>query len=129
MIRHVKILLTTLFVGMTLLTGSVQAASVFQNVCNGGGGSASDVCQNGQNTTNTLSGPNGVLIKASRIVATIAGTAAVIIIIISGIVYSTSGGDPTKAESAKNTLIYAVVGVIVIIISESIVSFVLSKLP
>ena len=58
----------------------------------------------------------------------ILGVVAIIMIIISGIKYVTSSGDASKIASAKNTLMYSIVGLIVAIASYAIVEFVLSKL-
>lgn len=52
------------------------------------------------------------------------GALAVIFIIISGIRYITSGGDPKQVEGAKKTMMYAIIGLIVVILSFFIVNFV-----
>ena len=78
--------------------------------------------------TTQLSGPEGLLIKITRIVAIISGIAAVIIIIISGLRYVTASGDPKNVESAKNTLIGAIVGLAVVIAAQAIITFVVSNL-
>lgn len=75
-----------------------------------------------------ITGPNGVLKKASTLLAIMAGIAAVIIIIISGFRYITANGDTQKTTSARNTLVGAVVGLIIIAVAQSIVIFVVSKL-
>lgn len=49
---------------------------------------------------------------------------AVIIIIIGGIMYVTSGGDASNLTKAKNTILYAVIGLIVAILSSAIIAFV-----
>lgn len=55
----------------------------------------------------------------------ILGAVAVLVIIISGIMYIVSGGDPNAVNKAKNTLLYAVIGLIVAIIAYAIVNFVI----
>jgi len=62
-----------------------------------------------------------------NIVSIIVAIVAVIMIIIGGFKYITSGGDSGKVSSAKNTIIYAVVGLIVVALAQFIVKFVLSK--
>lgn len=57
----------------------------------------------------------------------IAGTAAVIILIVGGVGYILSTGDATRITKAKNTILYAVIGLIVVIIARAIVSFVVSR--
>ncbi|MNY57155.1 hypothetical protein D3C86_1933160 [compost metagenome] len=46
-------------------------------------------------------------------------------IIVSGIRYATSNGDSSAVTSAKNTLMYSVIGLIVAILAYAIVNFVL----
>ena len=55
------------------------------------------------------------------------GSVAVIMIVIGGIRYTLSGGDSTGVSNAKNTIIYAVVGLIVAIMAYAIVNFVVSR--
>lgn len=57
----------------------------------------------------------------------IAGIVAVIVIIIGGIRYATSNGDSSGVQSAKNTILYAVIGLIVIIMAAAITTFVLNN--
>lgn len=55
------------------------------------------------------------------------GIMSVIIIIIGGIMYTTSGGDSGRVKAAKDTVLYAVIGLIVAILSYAIVNFVIGK--
>ena len=56
----------------------------------------------------------------------IVGLLAVIMIIFSGIRYITAHGDKAQLESAKNTLIYSVVGLIIAIVAYALVNWVLN---
>lgn len=56
------------------------------------------------------------------------GAIAVIMIIIGGIRYVTSNGDQAQVTGAKNTILYAVVGVVVAIMAYAIVNFVVDSL-
>lgn len=55
----------------------------------------------------------------------ILGAIAVIAIIIGGIRYATSNGDASAIKGAKDTILYAVVGLIVAILAYAIVNFVI----
>lgn len=57
----------------------------------------------------------------------IVGVVAVIMIMVSGIKYMTSGGDSQKVSSAKDTLVYALIGVAVVVLAQFLVRFVLSQ--
>lgn len=56
-----------------------------------------------------------------------AGIIAVVMIIIGGISYALSSGDQSKITSAKNTILYAVIGLIVAALSFAIVNFVVDR--
>jgi hypothetical protein len=56
------------------------------------------------------------------------GIISVIMIIIGGIRYTTSAGDAGQTKSARDTVIYAVAGLVVAIMAFAIVNFVLSRL-
>lgn len=55
------------------------------------------------------------------------GIIAIIMIIVGGIRYTTSNGDASALTSAKNTILYSVVGLVVAILSYAIVNFVVGK--
>lgn len=60
-----------------------------------------------------------------NILSIIVGIVAVIMIIFGGFRYITSGGDSGNVSSAKNTLIYAIVGLIIVALAQVIVHFVI----
>ena len=53
------------------------------------------------------------------------GILSVIMLIWGGILYTTSSGDSNKVTTAKNTIMYAVIGLVVAIFAYAIVNFVL----
>lgn len=57
----------------------------------------------------------------------IAGTLAVIVIIIAGIMYINSTGDSKRIQQAKDTLFYAISGLIVVLVARLIVGFIISR--
>ena len=57
----------------------------------------------------------------------VAGALAVIVIILAGYQFSTAVYDPSKIAIAKNALLYAVVGLVVIIMAFFITQFVMGK--
>lgn len=69
----------------------------------------------------------GLLTNVLNAVFVIAGMVAVIFIIIGGIQYSGSAGDPNKVTGAKNTLTYAIIGLVVVALSLLIVNFVIGQ--
>lgn len=56
------------------------------------------------------------------------GFVAVIVLIIGGIMYASSAGDPGRTKKAKDTILYAIIGLAVAIFAWAIVSFVIARL-
>ena len=57
----------------------------------------------------------------------VVGSLAVIILIIGGIRYITSTGDSARIQKAKDTILYAIIGIIVVILARAIVGFVVGQ--
>ena len=66
-------------------------------------------------------------VDIANVVIGVIGVVAVIAIIIGGVQYVTSAGDSGKAQTARNTILYAVIGLIVAILSFAIVNFVVGE--
>jgi hypothetical protein len=72
-------------------------------------------------------GVNKVIRLALHLLSIVAGAIAVIMIIVSGFKYITAQGDPNQISSAKSALIYAIVGLVVVVFAQMIVEFVLRR--
>ncbi len=79
------------------------------------------------NITTGSSNLNNVITDIVNIFSVIVGVVSVIMIIYGGFRYVTSGGDSGNVSSAKNTIIYAVIGLVVVALAQFIVQFVLDK--
>jgi hypothetical protein len=89
----------------------------------------STLCTSKTNSTNNpLTGPNGVLRRVTTVLATISGIAAVLIIMIGGFMYVTAGGNASKVEEAKKAILYAAIGLVVIVVAQSLILFVLGTI-
>ena len=101
-------------------TSSATGVNVFTKACSGQ--STDGVCGA------TSSGDFTTLMKnIVNILFVVLGIASVLMIIIGGIRYTTSNGDSGQVTSAKNTIMYAVVGLVVAIMAYAIVNFVLGS--
>jgi hypothetical protein len=69
----------------------------------------------------------GVIKTVLDILSAVVGVAAVIMIVIGGFRYVLSGGDSNATTGAKNTIIFAIVGLIIAILAQVLVQFVLAK--
>lgn len=76
-----------------------------------------------------LFGDAGVFKQITNVVLYIVGVIAVIMLIIGGIKYVVSGGDAKKVTDAKNTVLYAIIGLIIAFLAFAIVNFVITTLP
>ena len=73
-------------------------------------------------------GEGGVFRTIVNIMLFIVGAVAVIMLIIGGIRYVISSGDQNQVTAAKNTILYAIVGIVVAILAFAVVNFVLTGL-
>ncbi len=71
--------------------------------------------------------PTNVVTQALKILMYAVGVISVVMIIVGGIRYATSGGAAEKVKSAKNTILYACVGLAVALLSLALVSFINEK--
>lgn len=76
--------------------------------------------------TTTTSDFQSLLNTVINIFSLVVGVIAVIMIIVGGLRYITSGGDSGKVSAAKTTIIYALVGLVIVALAQLIVHFVLS---
>ncbi len=81
----------------------------------------------GTDQTPTLFGQAGIFKTITNVLLFILGAVSVIMIIIGGLRYVISGGNSTAVTAAKNTILYAIVGVIVALLAYAVVNFVLAS--
>jgi hypothetical protein len=99
------------------LCGGIDTAT------SGNGSTTSNDCVSSDNTS--TSGLQHLAARVVNIFSLIVGIVAVIMIIYGGFKYITSGGDSGNVSGAKNTLIYAIVGLIIVALAQFIVHYVL----
>lgn len=61
-----------------------------------------------------------------NIISVLVGVAAVTMLMWGGMKYITSGGDTNKAKSAKDTIVYALIGLVIVALSQFVVKYVLA---
>lgn len=81
-----------------------------------------------KNAKDPVSGSGGILQTTVNILALISAISAVIIIVISGIMFATAGGNPDRAKSAQGMIVYSLVGLVVIALAWTLISFVVNRL-
>ena len=123
-----SLLIMTSVVGASVLPAAPVAAQVKspeQLACEGSGGTwtagTTSCAQGTRSVTGTIKNVGNILIFITAAIA-------VLMIIIGGVRYTISGGDQGAINSAKNTILYAIIGLIVAVVAYAIVNFVLTNI-
>lgn len=108
--------------------GASCGTNIADQVAKGAGDAAKDgggaiQCAEGEDNTNGIA---SVAQTVVNIFSYVVGAIAIIMIIYGGFRYITSGGSSEGVGTAKNTLIYAIVGLVIVALAQIIVRFVLS---
>jgi len=130
MIQTIKKFITNTVLASLLLVPVMAPAAAL---------AADDTIQNGLNqgvclevgstcdTAGSEDKVNGLITLIINLFSIVVGVVAVIMIIIGGLKYITSSGDSNNITSAKNTILYAIIGLVVVALAQFIVKFVLNK--
>jgi len=101
--------------------------AIQESLCAGVNLDVQSSCDNGitdQEAADTLNDLIGDIIN---IFSLIVGVVSVLMIIFGGFKYITSGGDSTNVSAAKNTILYALIGLVIVALSQTIVRFILGR--
>jgi len=124
------ILLLTVFSSLALLmSAKVLAVDPLIDACTGSG-SSSAVCQDRQAAAGGTKTDNAIThtIKvAADIIAAITGVIAVVMIMVGGFTYITSGGSPEKLTTARNRITYSLMGLAIVALAWAIIRFVIDN--
>jgi hypothetical protein len=121
---------------LVLMTGFLSQAGIVAYAggastgkCGSTAGSSKDEILSGVGESGTVNcNGKGVTDAAHTfvsILSLVVGIIAIIIVVISGLRFITSGGDASKVSSAKTSLIYALIGVAVAALAQVLIHFVL----
>ena len=84
-------------------------------------------CNAQSDTLGGASKVNSIITTIVRVFSAIVGVISIIMIIVGGFQYITSGGDSNKITNAKNTIVYALIGLVFVALAQFLVQFVLNK--
>jgi hypothetical protein len=140
MIQKLKRYMLTLAAAFTLAVPSVAlvpssfasaaCTSIGNNIGNGASAAITGSENSGAVSCSSTSADSSIGTLAANIVkvfSLIVGVVSVIMIIYGGFRYITSGGDSGSVGNAKNTLVYAIVGLIIVALAQLIVHYVLGQ--
>jgi len=135
MIKKIKqlLLITVTSLGLlapgllTPIFSGAVSADIASNVCAG----SVQASQSANTACTSTSDPSSSLESLAKTItewfSIVVGAISIIMIIYGGFRYITSGGDSGRVGSAKNTLIYAIVGLVIVALAQIIVNFVLAQ--
>lgn len=121
-----------LFPAFLLSVGATAQTTYVDYLCQGGtklslpvGNTPPAGCHAiGDEDTNSL---NDLIATIINVLSVLVGVLAVVMIIIGGFRYVTSGGNSEKVTGAKNTILYALIGLVIVALAQAIVRFVLKN--
>ena len=113
------LLVPVLALGISAVAGSVDVSAQISN--------GLQSVNTGNGPTN-LTGEGGVFTTIVNVLLFIIGAVSVVMLIYGGIRYTTSGGNANNVTAAKNTIMYAIIGLVIAIFAFAIVNFVVGEL-
>lgn len=113
------------FVAVSAFDGTVAYATC--DMSNPSVASGAD-CARGNGQPSQLVGDGGVFNRITSILLFVVGAVAVVMLIFGGIRYIVSGGDQANVTAAKNTILYAIIGIIIALLAYAAVKFVTTSL-
>lgn len=121
---YLSVAVVTAFVSLMGVFSPVVFADAKSAACAGAG-----LVANGGSCDAAPGDPNveSAVQKGINLFSAVVGIIAVVMIIVGGLKFMTSQGDASQANSARNTLIYAAVGLVIVALAQLIVKFVLER--
>lgn len=112
-------IVTSLLIGLSALPASAAIP--------GGGVAGGAASARGADQPADLFGATGMFATITNILLFVIGAISVIMVIIGGLRYVLSGGDSSNIQAAKNTILYAIVGIIVALLAYAAVNFIIGS--
>lgn len=136
MLRKLRnFLIIPLFLGAmitpALVPAIANAQSNLENTIKNNECSGSNLSLNGQSSTGCnadTTGLDSLLKNIINIFSVVVGAIAVIMIIVGGFRYVISGGNDQAVSGAKNTIIFALVGLVIVALAQFVVHFVIGNI-
>lgn len=129
--NHLVSFFTLLAVAGSLFFGQLMPAYAQANIqsglCTGANLQFSENPTGSCSNSNATEQINNIVRTVINIISAVVGIVAVVMIIVGGLRYITSGGNDTSVTSAKNTILYAIIGLIIVALAQVLVRFTLNK--
>lgn len=125
-----RFLVASLFtVSLLAIPASAGAVDVIGKNCTGRAANSSICVDNNPaaDAENPIFGPKGIITTIINLLSVITGIVAVIIIILAGLKYISSGSNPQDVTQARERILYAFVGLIIAALAQVLVRFIIGK--
>lgn len=125
--KQVAMVFAGLAAGVVLLWAPLGAPvlaatnTTINDVCNGIGLTSGGGCGD------QGAGVNNAATVIINVLSAVVGLVAVIMIILAGVRFTTSGGDASKVAGAKGALLYAIIGLVIVALAQLIVHVVINS--
>lgn len=127
-------ILITILAGLVVLVtpSPVQAANAKEDLCSGAGlsNACAPSCDEDQSAEECVASSRTVedVVRVGvNLLSFVVGVAAIVMVVLAGAKYITSHGDAGRISSAKQTIIYAIVGLAIVALAQFIVRFTISR--
>ncbi|MEZ6330416.1 MAG: hypothetical protein R3B12_00110 [Candidatus Saccharimonadales bacterium] len=118
-----------LFLTISPLAMAASATEDLTEVCKNN--PSSSLCKGYDKGSDADPGDNAILVLIKRIInilSFVAGALAVFMVIFGGFKYITSAGEPQKAATGRQTILYSLVGLVVVVLANRLILFAIAKL-
>jgi hypothetical protein len=119
--------IASLFILVPAAVSAADAPNINNSLCQGANLQVGSTCDAATSAKDGENAVNKIITLVINIFSIAVGVVSVIMIIIGGFKYITSGGDSGNVTGAKNTILYAIIGLVVVALAQLIVKFVLGK--
>lgn len=116
--KNVLQIITGISTAATLCAGKAMALTVQEGA----------EAARGEGMPAELVGDAGIFTRITSIALYVIGAVSVLMLIWGGLRYIISGGDSKKITDAKNTILYAIIGLVIAVFAYAIIRFVLNTL-
>lgn len=117
-----------LLLAFTPIATPVLAADIEAGLCAGAELRFTDNPSGGCDDAGAVKKINDIVHTIINLISAVVAIVAVVMIIFGGLRYITSGGNDASVTSAKNTILYAIIGLIIVALAQILVRFTLSKI-
>jgi hypothetical protein len=109
-----------------LITLFALDSSCSNHIGPGGPGLYDHLCSGGSVAINSLQDSLGLITNIIRIILYLSGALGIIFLIVGGIYYVLSAGDPSRIKRAKEILVNVITGLVIILVAYAVVTYISS---